>query len=139
MGSTVGQSYMRKEPVTMKNTRFVGLDVHAATIAEARGRGPVVGNPPWCPPGGAARGGGGTSAAGAGRGADPARPGSCCVVQGPATGNLARTGTRGPQRRGSDLTSPPARLISGCPVEFPLDPWVQFRTDHATSGESPGI
>ena len=123
----------------MKNTRFVGLDVHAATIAEARGRGPVVGNPPWCPPGGAARGGGGTSAAGAGRGADPARPGSCCVVQGPATGNLARTGTRGPQRRGSDLTSPPARLISGCPVEFPLDPWVQFRTDHATSGESPGI
>src|SRR5438132_121815 len=37
MGSTVGQSYMRKEPVTMKNTRFVGLDVHAATIAEAGG------------------------------------------------------------------------------------------------------
>jgi len=26
---------MRKEPVTMKNTRFVGLDVHAATIAVA--------------------------------------------------------------------------------------------------------
>jgi len=35
MGSTVAQSYMRKEPVTMKNTRFVGLDVHAATIAVA--------------------------------------------------------------------------------------------------------
>src|SRR3989441_10356348 len=35
MGSTVAQSYMRKEPVTMKNTRFVGLDGHAATIAVA--------------------------------------------------------------------------------------------------------
>jgi hypothetical protein len=35
MGYPVAQSYMRKEPVAMKNTRFAGLDVHAATIAVA--------------------------------------------------------------------------------------------------------
>src|SRR3990170_1811629 len=31
----VAQSYMRKEPAVKKNTRFVGLDVHAETISAA--------------------------------------------------------------------------------------------------------
>ena len=31
----VAQSYMRKEPAVKKSTRFVGLDVHADTIAVA--------------------------------------------------------------------------------------------------------
>jgi len=31
----VAQSHMREEPVMKKNTRFVGLDVHADTIAVA--------------------------------------------------------------------------------------------------------
>src|SRR2546425_5953767 len=34
-GRPVAQSYKRKEPVVRKNIRFVGLDVHAETIAVA--------------------------------------------------------------------------------------------------------
>src|SRR6266436_4069861 len=34
-GRPVAQSYKRKEPVVKKNIRFIGLDVHAETIAVA--------------------------------------------------------------------------------------------------------
>src|SRR5437660_7553538 len=34
-GKPVAQSYKRKEPVVKKDIRFVGLDVHAETIAVA--------------------------------------------------------------------------------------------------------
>jgi hypothetical protein len=41
IGKTVAQSHMRKEPVMAKSIRYVGLDVHADTIAVAiaEGRG----------------------------------------------------------------------------------------------------